>query len=224
MFTQSNLKDTIFNKINSNIDGFILSNKPFTDYVEYLCGLPVINNSVYSYATLFPYDDISLNEKEYMKSLLEPTSEMQAYIDETISWLGFTQKKFIIIHIRSGDAYLKNETKLFDSKYFKTITNDIFQIINRENTDVLLIADNNEIKYLMCEILPNIKTLYKDITHLGEGIELEREKVKNTLLDFYLMSNSSSIYSFTVYPHGTGFSYWCAKVFDVPYTCKYISL
>ena len=222
MFTQSNLKDTIFNK-NNNIDGFILSNRPLTDYVEYLCGLNVINNSIYSYNTLFPYDNISIKEKEYVKSMLEPTSEMKSYVDESIIQFGFTPTKFITIHIRSGDVYLKNETKLFDSQYFKILTNEIFQIVNREHTDILLIADNNEIKYFMCEIFPNIKTLYKDITHLGEGSELEREKVKNTLLDFYLLSNSSSIYSFTVYPHGTGFSYWCATIFDIPYTCKYIS-
>ena len=224
MFTQSNLKDTIFNKNNNNIDGFILSNKSLTDYVEYLCRLSVINNSVYSYNTLFPYDDISTFDRDYIKSMLEPTAEMKSYVDETISELGLTPKKFIVIHIRSGDLYLKNETKIFDSHYFKVVTNELFQIVGKENNDILLIADNNEIKYFMCELFPNIKTLYKDITHLGEGMELEREKVKNTLLDFYLMSNSAYVYSFTVYPHGTGFSYWCSKVYDIPYTCKYISI
>ncbi len=88
----------------------------------------------------------------------------------------------------------------------------------------MLIADNNEIKYLLSEGFPQIKTLYKYITHLGEGIELEREKVKNTLLDFYLISNSASVYFFTVYAHGTWFSWWCAKIYGIPYTCKYVSV
>jgi hypothetical protein len=152
---------------------------------------------------------------------------MKEYIDETISCLGISKKKFNIIHIRSGDIYLKNETKIFDSLYFKTLTNEIFRIVNNNrggNTDFLLIADNNEIKYLLCDVFPQIKTLYKDITHLGEGIELEREKIKNTLLDFYLISNSASVFSFTVYSHGTGFSWWCAKIYNVPYTCKYVSV
>jgi hypothetical protein len=227
MFTQSNLKDTIFNKINNNIDGFILSSKTQTDFVEYLCNIKVKNNSVYSYNTLFPYDDIPFEDCNLMASLLEPTNEMKDYVDETMSCLGISKKKFNIIHIRSGDIYLKNETKIFDSLYFKTITNEIFRIINSNrgrNIDFLLIADNNEIKYLLCEVFPQIKTLYKDITHLGEGIELEREKVKNTLLDFYLISNSASVFSFTVYAHGTGFSWWCAKIYGIPYTCKYVSV
>ena len=226
MFTQSNLKDTLFNKINNNIDGFILSSKTQTDFVEYLCNLKIINNSIYSYNTLFPYDEVSPNECSIMASLLEPTNEMKMYVDETITQLGITKKKFFIIHIRSGDTYLKNETKIFDSLYFKTISNEIFKLINNSsgNIDFLLIADNNEIKYLLCEVFPQIKTLYKDITHLGEGLDLEREKVKNTLLDFYLISHSASVYSFTVYPHGTGFSWWCSKIYDIPYTCKYISI
>ena len=62
----------------------------------------------------------------------------------------------------------------------------------------------------------------KPITHFGEGVVLEEEKVKNTLLDFYLLSLASAILSYSHYEHGSGFSYWCAKTFDIPYTCKYI--
>ena len=227
MFTQSNLKDTIFNKIDNNIDEFVLSSKTQTDFVEYLCSLKIINRSIYSYNILFPYDEVSPQECKFMASLLEPTNEMKMYVDETIAHIGFSKKKFIIIHVRSGDVYLKNETKVFDSLYFKTITTEISKIINNNksrNTDFLLIADNNEIKYLLCNVFPTIKTLYKDITHLGEGSELEREKVKNTLLDFYLISNSSSVYSFTIYPHGSGFSYWCAKTYNIPYKCMFINI
>jgi hypothetical protein len=88
----------------------------------------------------------------------------------------------------------------------------------------LLIADNNEIKYLLRDEFPDFKLYFKDITHLGEGVELEREKVKNTLLDFYLMSYATNIYSFTSYPHGSGFSYWCSKLYNIPYNCKYIHI
>ena len=40
--------------------------------------------------------------------------------------------------------------------------------------------------------------------------------------DFYLLANSNTIHSLTSYPHGSGFSYWCAKTFNIPYVCKYI--
>lgn len=229
-FTQSNLKDTIFNRNNNNIENFILAGKTSVDFVEYLCRLKIFNHSIFSYSTLFPYDNISDEECEIVKTLLEPSDEMEQYIDEAMTEYGIFKKQYIVIHVRSGDAYLKNETKIFNSHYFNTLTSDIFNIINEYGNngngmnDFLLISDNNEIKYLLHENFPMIKISYKDITHLGEGIELEKEKVKNTLIDFYLISNASHIFSFTVYPHGTGFSYWCSKVYNIPYTCKYIKI
>ena len=60
------------------------------------------------------------------------------------------------------------------------------------------------------------------ITHFGEGVVLEEEKVKNTMIDFYLLSHSKSIFSYSVNKHGSGFSYWCAKTFNIPYVCKYV--
>ena len=86
----------------------------------------------------------------------------------------------------------------------------------------LIIADNNEIKILLLKYFPEFKTILKEITHFGEGIVLEEEKVKNTLIDFYLLSFAASIQSYSCYDHGSGFSYWCAKTFDIPYSCMLI--
>jgi hypothetical protein len=36
------------------------------------------------------------------------------------------------------------------------------------------------------------------------------------------LANSRSIYSISVYIHGSGFSFWCAKTYNIPYSCKYI--
>jgi len=68
----------------------------------------------------------------------------------------------------------------------------------------------------------NIKTLFTEITHFGEGVVLEEERVKNTMIDFYLLSLSAAIFSYSSYKHGSGFSYWCAQTYNIPYVCKYI--
>jgi hypothetical protein len=67
---------------------------------------------------------------------------------------------------------------------------------------------------LFNDVFYDILFLIYNITHIGEGIKLENEKIRNTMLDFYLMSKSSAIYSLTSYPHGSGFSYWCAKCME----------
>jgi hypothetical protein len=95
------------------------------------------------------------------------------------------------------------------------------QNINGQNK-YLLIADSNNVKKILQKYFPKFKTLMKPITHFGEGVILEEEKVKNTMLDFYLLSFAKSIFSYSTYKHGSGFSYWCAKTFNIPYVSKYI--
>ena len=225
MFTDTNWGESVFDNKNY-IEKFLLVKQKFNLFIDYLCSLPVINGSVFTYNILFPYDDISLEECNKIRSLFEPSREIVEKADQYLSNLRLVKNKFIVIHIRSGDSYLKNEIKIFDSLYFEIIKNEIIEIIFKEKlsgiTNILLIADNNEIKLLLNDEFPDIKFLIYNITHIGEGIELENEKVRNTMLDFYLMSNSSAIYSLTSYPHGSGFSYWCAKMYKIPYKCKYI--
>jgi len=226
MFSETNWAETIFDNEGKNyVEQFLLLKQKFNSFVDYLCSLPIINHSVISYNILFPYDPISTEESNIIRSIFEPSREINEYIDFTLNNISLIKKQFIVFHIRSGDSYLKNENKIFNSLYFEIIKNEIIEIIfKNKNTDILLIADNNEIKLLINQDFPRIKFIINDITHLGEGVILEREKIKNTLLDFYLMSYASYIYSFTSYPHGSGFSYWCSKIYNILYKCKYINV
>lgn len=233
MFNDSNWTKTILDSKN-NIQQYMLSKEKYDLFVDYLCSLTVTNNAVLSYNIFFPIDEISPNEVLKMVYLFEPSREITEYVDETLSILELVKNNFIVLHIRSGDEYLKGQNKTFHSQYFQTIKNEIIElVINKtKNTkdrftscnNILLIADNNEIKYLLRDEFHNIKLYFKDITHLGEGVKLERERIKNTLLDFYIMSYSTHIYSFTSNQHGSGFSYWCSKLYNIPYSCKYINI
>jgi hypothetical protein len=223
MFSQSNWSKSVFDNFNY-IQSFVLIKQKFNLFIDYLCSLPIVNGSVFSYNILFPYDYISLEECNKIRSLFEPSREIIEKVNYHLSNLSLIENQFIVLHIRSGDSYLKNQIKLFDSPYFEIIKNEINKIILKEKLiSILLISDNNEIKLLLNDEFPNIKFLVYNITHLGEGIRLENEKVQNTMIDFYLMSKSSAIYSLTSYPHGSGFSYWCAKIYGIPYKCKYIT-
>lgn len=225
MFSECNWSKSIFDNKNY-IEQFLLIKQTFNSFIDYLCSLPVINGHVFSYNILYPYHEISIDEREKIRYLFEPSREISENVDQLLFSLGFIKNQYIVLHIRSGDSYLKNENKIFDSLYFEIIKNEIIEIMFNENKNIniLLIADNNEIKLLLNDEFPSIKFLLYNITHIGEGVELETEKVRNTMTDFFLMSNSSSIYSFTSYPHGSGFSYWCAKMYEIPYKCKFINV
>jgi hypothetical protein len=159
-----------------------------------------------------------------MRFLFEPSVEINDKVDELLTNLGLVKKDYSVLHIRSGDSYLINKNQSFDSFYLHRIKDEISKfIVKHKDVNILLIADNNNIKLLLNEIFPDIKFLMHDITHIGEGVKLQENKLKNTMIDFFLISNASFIFSLTSYTHGTGFSYWCSKIFNIPYECKFIA-
>jgi hypothetical protein len=130
----------------------------------------------------------------------------------------------MVIHIRTGDTYLKDQTINIDEYKLHNIFTEINEVItkNKNINDYLLITDNVNIRTKVVEKFGTIKTLFNEITHFGEGVAQYDEPIKNTLLEFYLMACSNKISSFTCYIHGTGFSKWCAETYNIPYTCKLI--
>jgi hypothetical protein len=149
-----------------------------------------------------------------MRSILEPTSELILQVDEVLLNLNLKRHSFIVIHIRSGDKYLI-ENSVIDPTFIKKLVNVLYFLNNTET--YLLLTDSYKLKYVLMKIFPRLKMFFNEITHFGEGVELNEEKVKNTLIDFYVMANSKKIYSFSVYDHGTGFSRWCAETYNIPY-------
>jgi hypothetical protein len=159
-----------------------------------------------------------------MQTILEPIDEIKYIVHKYLNNIGLKFKDYLVYHIRSGDDYLNKDNKIFYHKYLDQLKNEIQHYIRESpSTKYLLIADNNEIKFILKKHFPNIKIILKEITHFGEGNDLEEEKVKNTLIDFYLLSFAKKIISLSTYKHGSGFSYWCAKTFNIPYISKYIT-
>jgi hypothetical protein len=159
-----------------------------------------------------------------MRDILKPSQEMKEYVVSTLVSFELTENNYISIHIRSGDNYLHCVDKQFNLTYLNHITNSIFMLLNKHpNKYFLLIADNKFIKlYLSSKKIHRLYIIFNEIGHLGENTQLDRNQVKNTMLDFYLFAHSSIIYAFSAYDHGSGFSWWCAKTYGIPYSCKII--
>ena len=230
LFSPTNWTRSVFNK-DSCIENYVLDQEREKEYVEYLNKLPLIKDSgtLYAYNILFPYGVVSQEDKDLVREMLQPTTEMQEYVKSTLIQLALPstdpETRFIVVHIRSGDKHLLHGSNTFKNTYVKVIKDEIEKIIlNNNERKILLIADNNNIKKVLLKDFPGrIVCLFQEITHLGEGVALVRERVKNTLLDFFVMSQAHSIFSFTTYLHGSGFSYWCAMIYGIPYKCRYIA-
>ena len=219
-FENNNWSGNYYNAEN-NIVSFKLDDNIINDFTQYLINTKVYDSNIFIYNMCFPNETVNQSFKYIMQYVLKPNTEMTNYINATLDYLNLVKKKYNVIHIRSGDNYLNNSKNNFEEDYINTIVNDMKKHIS-VSYPCMLICDNNAIKKVIINYFPFIKSLNKEITHLGEGVVLESEKIKNTLLDFYLFSFSTSIKSYSSYPHGSGFSYWCSITYNIPYSCKYI--
>lgn len=193
------------------------------NFVDFVVKQPQYSNNVFMLCNCYPITEPGEPAKEYMRQMLQPTNEMNDIIQKTMNELSIASKQYNVIHIRSGDSYLVNKTSTFNNSYINKLIVDIKLVVSNDiNGNYLLMADNNHVKNIIKQFFPNFRILNKPITHFGEGVVLEEEKVKNTLLDFYLLSRCKHIFSYSSYKHGSGFSYWCAKTYNIPYICKFI--
>ena len=221
IFSKNNWEQSNFDSSNYIISA--VTNISFLgEFVNFLYDINKQTGNLFIYNTMFPYHTVTEQHKGFVRNFFEPNQEMKLYVDDILNSIGFLKNNYSVIHIRSGDKYLTDDDKLFKTRYFNKLIYDISCLVYKGG-NFLLIADNNEIKLLINDKIPSIKTFFKNITHLGEGHVLEKERVKNTMLDFYLFSYANSIHAFSCYPHGSGFSYWCAQTYNIPYKCKYIA-
>jgi len=214
--------------INKEIDHLVKNN--YDIFENFLEDQQILQSHLFFFTNSFPLYSPTKSQKERMRFLLEPTEEITESCKQIMDRLELIKKRFILIHIRFGDEYLVENNKIFDGDILETVKREISSLLSltfknqnqNQNQKYLLLADNNEIKKYLIRLYPFFKTFFKEITHFGEGVSLEAEKVKNTMVDFYLMSCSEQIYSYSCYLHGSGFSRWCAKTYDIPYVSKYI--
>jgi hypothetical protein len=172
------------------------------------------NRNVFINTYLYPQNDVPQKHKEVMRSILEPIPELILQVNNVLVNLNLERHSFNVIHVRSGDKYLI-ENSVIDPAFIKKLANVLYFL--NSNETYLLLTDSYKLKYVLMKLFPRLKMFFNEITHFGEGVELNEEKVKNTLVDFYVMANSKKIYSFSVYDHGTGFSRWCAETYNIPY-------
>lgn len=185
-------------------------------FVKYLSNIKQTYVCVYN--IVYPSHDIVEQHKERMRQLLQPNQQMKQYISFCLSNLRLVD--YNVVHVRSGDKYIRGKLIITDESY----VNRLEQEINTIEPPILLISDNKQVKKLLAERNTGIFATFNEITHFGEGFKQEHESVKNTLMDFYLMSQAKSIVSLTGYEHGSGFSQWCAMTYNIPYKCKYIKI
>ena len=166
-----------------------------------------------------PNNVISQKHKDAMKNILEPNEALTQYIDETLTQLTLYKNKYDIIHVRFGDQYLIHHQTLINVKQFKTIVDYLNDY--DVNKKYILLSDNEDIKKALAQRFPFIQILTNKIGHIGVNFS-DVQQLRDTMLEFYLISHAANITAYSTYAHGSGFSKWCAETYSIPYVCKYL--
>ena len=138
-------------------------------------------------------------------------------VDTFLQYLHLEKHNFITIHIRYYDEPFTSINNQFITK-MDWIINKMIEIVNIYKMDILLLTSQNVIKNYIIKHMPFVKTHFNPICHTCKS-NSSQITLMNTLKDFFAMSYSKSIYSFSVYEHGSGFSKWCAITYNIPYIC-----
>jgi hypothetical protein len=191
------------------------------DLIKFLSKQRTFNKKLYVYTIAYPCSEIAPKYKEYMKKLLTPSVRLQSLVNKMLLELELVKKQFTIIHIRYGDDFLIQHKEEIKKSHLETIENTLKNLNTSQK--YLLISDNMIVKNILQFKYPFLKIHLNEITHTGEGIHMETNKLQNTMIDFNLFSHATNVVAFSVYQHGTGFSRWATETYSVPYSCKYLN-
>jgi hypothetical protein len=205
-----------------NINYIPINSKVFTkDSIRFLSELINKLNSLdceifFTFCNSLPmFDNYQQMGRYFVRSKLAPNEVMQQNINISLTRLNLKPKQFAVIHVRSGDKYMLKNNQL-NPFVIKKITSILAKNM-KLGTKYLVLSDNNEIKILLKKIFPQVIIQITNIVHLGESENPSEQAVMETLLDFYIMSNSFQIISFSPYNWGSGFSQWCATLHNIPF-------
>ena len=206
-FTKNNIIDYYYYNIDNDLFKFI---KQIETYDKHK----------YLYLVNHPDETRILEQhRTKIRELFEPVYELQMKIENMLTSLNLIKHKYKIIHVRLNDNSFNGNYINFTDKQTINIINTINAIKKTTTDDIFLLCSNNVFKKHIIQQTPNIKTIFSEISHIGESTITTDDSLINTLIDFYIMSYSNHIYSFSVYEHGSGFSKWCAVMYNIPYIC-----
>jgi hypothetical protein len=170
----------------------------------------------YTSSNIYPFFDIKQSHINFIKTRIMPNAQMQKEIEETMTNLNLNNSKFSVIHIRVGDKFIFDTNNVVEKSILSNLFYNLKFLLNDKSRKYLILSDCTNLK-MWFNPYDNCFFQMKQIAHLGEQPVLIEDSVKNTMMDFYLMSRASHIYAYSTYPNFSGFSKWCAVIYNIPY-------
>lgn len=203
-----------FLKVNKHEYSFlVLKNKNNIDYVCYGAVVDYINSKPddsisFIFTNDFYQGEITEDIKIFIKNLLQPTDPFQKFINNKLEKI--KNKPFQILHYRLNDDEFLNKNVNNENKY-KNLFNQFLKI--KEDRDIL-ISDTQTFKDYIFKQNGIIMMFDINICHLG--LSTNKDAIRDTLFEFFLITYSSKIKTYCKIHQMSGFVKWVSKIYDIP--------
>jgi len=180
-----------YDSINNQLENLFISKQNFN----------IITNAFVNFPEVWGY----INEYQYniLTKMLTPNRELQNEITSMLKTLGVEKHNYNILHIITGDQIIRND------RIEQSLVDDIKKIINTNTMiveETIIVSDSTKIAYELQKHNNLLKYYPTKKIQIDERIlkdnENKREHIRETLLDFFLISYSKNV---TAIP-GSGFS------------------
>lgn len=203
------LKNSNSNNPNLNIDTEIVS--VLNTYDDKFAIKKLIDNELknkdtaYVFCNLFPKTPLSSEDLEFLNYIMEPIDDLKYKVDNIKNGLmdNYTIQHFRFTDSKEPDINKMIECyKLLEKTYKET---DILMSNSKIFKDYVL-ARKKDIKTIECE---NCKELHVGYNNSSDIIEF-------TLIEYYIITKSKNIHTYSEYEWVSAFVYWPAKFYNIP--------
>ena len=168
------------------------------------------------------FTEILDSEKSFIRSRLQPSPELETYSASCLTQLNVTGA-YSVLHVRLDDAIcfphaVGSSQATLNDQLMTDLVASVRSKVDADKT-YILISNNQAVKDALTGA--NIRSLPTAICHIGQNQTPTDEQLRDTLLDFFLMSRASEIAGFSTYKR-TGFSLECATLYNIPYSFTWV--
>jgi hypothetical protein len=168
------------------------------------------------------FTEILDSEKTFIRSRLQPSGELETYISSCLTQLNVTGA-YTVLHVRLDDAIcfphaVGSSQATLNEQLMTDLVAAVRAKVDADKT-YILVSNSTAVKDALTG--GNIHSLPTAICHIGQNQTPTDEQLRDTLLDFFLMSRASEITGFSTYQR-TGFSLECATLYNIPYSFTWV--
>jgi predicted PilT family ATPase len=125
-----------------------------------------------------------------------------------------------VIHIRAGDIVAYNTAINFTVDYdyekiIQKIVSKVNEIKSQSANAFIIMCDSDKVKKTLAKRCGLIPTVAKSV-HLNIAKESDADRVKDTLVDFFLLKDAKAVHHFSVHDWGSTFSNCANWIYDTP--------